>query len=153
MFWHVFCPWQAHMGQITMTFHNYRSRQGHNTLTGVNPSSGFRDMCSAKSGPNLWQIWQIFGRMSIREHNFRPRQLDRTLNGENPSSGLRDMGSASLAAFRPPAQTLTTIALQPGRLRGKIELPELDILTVPTDKCIFWALPLMSVIFIYKVLT
>ena len=44
-----------------MTLHNYRSRQVHETLNGVNPSSGFRDMRSSKSGPNLWQIWQVFG--------------------------------------------------------------------------------------------
>ena len=48
-------------GQITMTLHNYRSRQVHETLNGVNPSSSFRDMHSAKTGPTLWQIWQIFG--------------------------------------------------------------------------------------------
>ena len=34
-----------------MTVHNYRSRQVHETLNGVNPSSGFTDMRSAKSGP------------------------------------------------------------------------------------------------------
>ena len=95
-----------------MTVHNYRSRQVHETLNGVNPSSGFRDMRSAKSGPNLWQIWQVFGpwaspygangQMSITVHNYRPRQFHRTSNGENPSSGYRDMGSASLAAARPP---------------------------------------------------
>ena len=44
-----------------MAVHNYRSRQVHETLNGVNPSSGFRDMRSAKSRPNLWQIWQVFG--------------------------------------------------------------------------------------------
>ena len=116
-----------------MTVHNYRSRQVHETLNGVNPSSGFRDMRSAKSGPNLWQIWQVFGpwaspygangRMSMTVHNYRPRQFHRTWNGENPSSGYRDMGSASLAAARPtarpPARTVTTIPLQPGGLRGK----------------------------------
>ena len=48
-------------GQITMTVHNYRSRQVHGTLNGVHPSNGFRDMRSAKSGPNLWQIWQVYG--------------------------------------------------------------------------------------------
>ena len=97
-----------------MTAHNYRSRQVHETLNGVNPSSGFRDMRSAKSGPNLWQIWQVFspwaspyganGQMSITVHNYRPRQFHRTSNGENPSSGYRDMGSASLAAARPTAR-------------------------------------------------
>ena len=120
-----------------MTLHNYRSRQVHETLNGVNPSSSFRDMRSTKSGPNLWQIWQIFGpwaspygangHMTITVHTYRPRQFHRTSNGENPSSGYRDMGSASLAAARPPAhpsarppaRTVTTIPLQPGGLRGK----------------------------------
>ena len=120
-----------------MTLHNYRSRQVHETLNGVNPSSGFRDMRSAKSGPNLWQIWQVFGpwaslyrengQMTMTVHNYRPRQLHRTSNGENPSSGYRYMGSASLAAARPaarppnrpPVRTVTTIPLQPQGLRGK----------------------------------
>ena len=97
-----------------MAVHNYWSRQVHETLNGVNPSSGFRDMRSAKSRPNLWQIWQVFGpwaspygangQMSMTVHNYRPRQFHRTSNGENPSSGYRDMGSASLAAARPPAR-------------------------------------------------
>ena len=95
-----------------MTVHNYRSRQVHETLNGVNPSSGFRDMRSAKSGPNLCQIWQVFGpwatpngangQMTMTVHNYRPRQFHKTSNGENPSSGYRDMGSANLAAARPP---------------------------------------------------
>ena len=128
---------QAHIGQITMTLHNYRSRQINETLNGVNPSSGFRDMRSAKSGPNLCQIWQVLGpcasthgangQMTMTVHNYRPRQFHRTSNGENPSSGYRDMGSASLAAARPPARTpthppartVTTLPLQPGGLRGK----------------------------------
>ena len=97
-----------------MTLHNYRSRQVHKTLNGVNPSSSFRDMHSAKSGPNLWQIWQVFGpwaspygangQITMTVHNYRPRQFHRTSNGENPSSGYRDMGSASLAAARPAAR-------------------------------------------------
>ena len=97
-----------------MTLHNYRSRQVHKTLNGVNPSSSFRDMRSAKSGPNLWQIWQVFGpwaspygangQITMTVHNYRPRQFHRTSNGENPSSGYRDMGSASLAAARPAAR-------------------------------------------------
>ena len=97
-----------------MTLHNYRSRQVHETLNGVNPSSSFRDMRSAKSGPNLWQIWQVFGpwaspygangHMTMTVHTYRPRQFHRTSNGENPSSGYRDMDSASLAAARPAAR-------------------------------------------------
>ena len=97
-----------------MTLHIYRSRQVHKTLNGVNPSSSFRDMRSAKSGPNLWQIWQVFGpwaspygangQIIMTVHNYRPRQFHRTSNGENPSSGYRDMGPASLAAARPAAR-------------------------------------------------
>ena len=99
-----------------MTLHNYRSRQVHETLNGVNPFSSFGDMRSAKSGPNLWQIWQVFGpwaspygangHMTMTVHTYRPRQFHRTSNGENPSSGYRDMGSASLAAARPAARPL-----------------------------------------------
>ena len=116
LIWQVFGPWASPYGangQITMTVHNYRSRQVHETLNGVNPSNGFRDMRSAKSGPNLCQIWQVFGpwaspygangQMTMTVHNYRPRQFHRTSNGENPSRGYRDMGSASLAAARPPA--------------------------------------------------
>ena len=106
-----------------MTVHNYRFRQVHETLNGVNPSSGFRDMRSAKSGPNLWQIWQVFGpwaspygangQMSMTVHNYRPRQFHRTSNGENPSSGYRDMGSASLAAARPTARPTARQSARP----------------------------------------
>ena len=56
-------------------------------------------MRSAKSGHNLWQIWQVFGpwtspyganaQMTMTVHNYRPRQFHRTSNGENPSSGYK----------------------------------------------------------------
>ena len=126
-----------------MTLHNYRSRQVHKTLNGVNPSGSFRDMRSAKSGPNLWQIWQVFGpwaspygangQITMTVHNYRPRQFHRTSNGENPSSGYRDMGSASLAAARPAARTVTTIPLQPEGLRGKkvFDRPQVPYLKAP----------------------
>ena len=122
-----------------MTVHNYRSRQVHETLNGVNPSSGFRDMRSAKSGSNLWQIWQVFGpwaspygangQMSMTVHNYRPRQFHRTSNRENPSSGYRDMGSASLAAARPTArpparQSARPPARPPGPWRQYPSSPE-----------------------------
>ena len=111
--------------------HNYRSRQVHETLNGVNPSSSFRDMRSAKTGPNLCQIWQVFGQwaslygangqMAMTGHNYRPRQFHRTSNGEIPSSGYRDMGSASLAAaqlparppYHPPAHPTTRLPTRP----------------------------------------
>ena len=38
--------------QMNMMLHNYRSRQFHRTSNGINPSSGFRDMGSSKSGPS-----------------------------------------------------------------------------------------------------
>ena len=94
-----------------MTLHNYRHRQVHETSNGVNPSSGFRDMRSAKSGPNLCQIFGPWaspyganGQMTMTVHNYMPKQLHRTSDGENPSSNYRDMGSASLAAVRPPTR-------------------------------------------------
>ena len=107
---------QAHMGangQITMTLHSYRSTQIHETLNGVNPSSSFRDMRSAKSGPNLWPIWQVFGPWAslhgangliiMTVHNYRPRQFRRTSSGENPSSSYRDIRKfGSRPPTRPP---------------------------------------------------
>ena len=39
-------------GQMTLMLHNYSSRQFHRTSNGINPSSGFKDMGSAKSGPS-----------------------------------------------------------------------------------------------------
>ena len=37
---------------MTMMLYNNRSIQFHKTLNGINPSSGFRDMGSAKCGPS-----------------------------------------------------------------------------------------------------
>ena len=39
-------------GQMALILHNYKSRQFHWTSYGINPSSGFKDMGSAKSGPS-----------------------------------------------------------------------------------------------------
>ena len=113
------------------------SRQVHGTLNGVNPSSGFRDMRSTKSGPNLWQIWQVFGpwaspyaangQMTMTVHNYRPRQFHRTSNGENLWSGYRDMGFASLAAARPPARTVTKYPSSPEGWGVKIHVAFIHI--------------------------
>ena len=57
-----FGPWASPYGtnvQITMTVHNYKTRWVHKTLNGINPSSGFRDLLSAKSGPNLTSFWSM----------------------------------------------------------------------------------------------
>ena len=86
LIWQVFGPGASPYGangQITMTLHNYRSRQVHETLNGVNPSSSFRDMRSAKSGPNLWQIDKFLahgqahmGQMGIWPWQCTPTGLD-----------------------------------------------------------------------------
>ena len=109
----------------------WNSMKVHETLNGVNPPSNFRDMRSAKSGPNLWQIWQVSGpwaspygangHMIVTVHTYRPRQFHRTSNGENLSSRYRDMGSASLAAARPPARPSTQ---PPGPWRQYPSSPE-----------------------------
>ena len=46
-------PWKIKgQGQMTLMLHNYRLRQFHRTWNGINPSNGFKDMGSAKSGPS-----------------------------------------------------------------------------------------------------
>ena len=109
-------------------YHKYSELTVHKTLNGLNTSSGFTDLRSAKSGTNLCQIWHVFGpwaspygangQRTMSVHTYRPGQFHRTSNGENPSSGYRDMGSTSLAAARPPVRTVT-IPRQPGGLMGK----------------------------------
>ena len=105
---------QAHMGQITVTLHSCRSRQVHETLNRVNPSSSLKDMRSAKSGPNLWQICGKFlarGQAHMGQMGKWPWQCATTgldnpteLRMEKIHQAVRDMGSASLAAARPNAQ-------------------------------------------------
>ena len=45
-------PWKSKVKVKWPWLHNYRSRQFHRTRNGINPSSGFRDMGSAKSDPS-----------------------------------------------------------------------------------------------------
>ena len=85
-------------GQMRMVLHNYRPRQFHRTSNGVNPSSGFKDMGSAKSGPYAAWFDEFLanganGKITMTLHNNRSRQVHETLNGVNPSSSLRDMQS------------------------------------------------------------
>ena len=46
-------------GEMTMILYNYRSRQFHITSNGINPSNGFRDMASKKSGPSAVSFEQF----------------------------------------------------------------------------------------------
>ena len=79
----VLDPWASQYGanrQTTMTLHNDRWRQFHETANGVNLSSGFRDIHSVKSGLQWYQIWKVFvprassyrvhGRSTMTFHNF-----------------------------------------------------------------------------------
>ena len=102
-------------------------------LNGVNLSSGFRGMRSAKTGPNLRQIWQVFGpwaspygangQRTMAVHNYRPRQFHRT--SEKKSVKPLQIWVPQVwqpparPPNRPPARTLTAIPLQPGGLRGE----------------------------------
>ena len=126
LIWQVFGPWASPNGangQITMMLYNYRSRQVHETLNGVNPSSSFWDMHSAKSGPNLWQIWQVFCPWASPYGANGPWQC--TTTGLDNSTELR-MEKIRQAVpeirvpqvWQPPARTVTTIPLQPKGLRG-----------------------------------
>ena len=133
LIWQVFGPGASPYGangQITMTLHNYRSRQVHETLNGVNPSSSFRDMRSAKSGPNLWQIWQVLahgqvhmGQMGIWPWQCTPTGLDNSteLRMEKIHQAVTEIWVPQVwqPPARLPARTVTTIPLQPGGLRGK----------------------------------
>ena len=113
-----------------MTVHNYRSRQVHETLNGVNPSSGFRDMGSAKSGPSAawFDKFLAHGQAHMGQMGKWPWRC--TTTGLDNSTELR-MEKIHQAVTeiwvpqiwqppaRPPARTVTTIPLQPGGLRGK----------------------------------
>ena len=52
---HIWGKWANYYDTV-----NYKSRQVHNTLNGLNPSSGFRDLSPANSGPNFFHILKSF---------------------------------------------------------------------------------------------
>ena len=93
-------PWNS-QSHKPMMVHNYRFRQFHRTWNGVNLSSSFRDMCLAKSGPQGYLVWQVFGplaspcgvhgQITMALHNHRSRQFHRTSNGVNLSSAFGDL--------------------------------------------------------------
>ena len=128
-------------GQMTMTLHNYRSRQFHRTSNGINPSSGFRDMGSAMSGPSAawFEKFLAHGQAHMGQMGKWPWQC--TTTGLDNSSELR-MEKIRQAVTeiwvpqvwqppaRPPARTVTTIPLQPEGLRGKKNI----------NHAIFWIL-------------
>ena len=98
-------------GEMKMMLHNYRSRF-HITSNGINPSSGFRDMASTKSGSSAasFDKFLVHGQAHMGQMGQWPWQCTTTAldnSTELPkSSGYRDMGSASLAATHPPVTTI-----------------------------------------------
>ena len=75
-----------------MTVHNYKSRQIHKTLNGLNPSSHFRARLSAIL--SLDPICAKFDKFLVH-------------------------GQAHMGKMGPPTRAMTTIPLQPGGLRGE----------------------------------
>ena len=81
--------------------HNYRSRQFHITLNGINPSSGFKDMPSknlAQVLPHLTSFGPYgahrTGTITMTMHYYKSRKVHKTVNELNPSSGFRDLRPA-----------------------------------------------------------
>ena len=117
-------------GQMTMMLHNYRSGQFHRTSNGINPSSGFRDMGSARSGRSAawFDKFLAHGQAHMGQMGKWPWQC--TTTGPDNSTELR-MEKIRQAVTeiwvpqvwqlpaQPPARTMTTIPLQPEGLRGK----------------------------------
>ena len=106
--------------------HNYMSRKVHETLNGVNPSSSFRDMCFTKTVPNLLQLWQVFGPWaSPYVANGQMTMTSTTIGLENSTELCMEKIRHAVTeiwfplVWQPPAQTETTIPLQPGGLRGE----------------------------------
>ena len=135
LIWQVFGPWvnpYGANGQIIMTVYNYRSGQVHETLNGVQPSRGFRDMRSTKFDPNWWQIWQFLAHEQAHLGQMGKWPWQCTTRGLDNSTELRMEKICQVVTeiwvpqvWQPPAQptawTVTTIPLQPGGLRGKNE--------------------------------
>ena len=121
-------------GQMTMMLHNYRSRQFHRTSNGTDPSRGFRDMGSTKSGPSAasFDKFLAHGQAHMGQMGKWPWQC--TTTGLDNSTELRMekihqevteiwvpqvWQPPARPPTHPPARTVTTIPLQPGGLRGK----------------------------------
>ena len=66
--------------QMTMMLHNHRSRPFHRTSNGINPSSGFRDMGSAKSGSSAawFDKFLAHGQAQMGQMGKRPWQCTTT---------------------------------------------------------------------------
>ena len=106
-----------------MTVHNCKSGQVHKILNGlIHPAVS--DMRSAKSGPNLWQIWQAFGPWASPYGQMGKWQWQCTATGLDNSTKLRmeKIRQAVTEIWFPqvwqsPVRP-TNNTLQPGGLRG-----------------------------------
>ena len=112
-------------GQITMMLYNYRRKQVHKTLNGVNPSVS--EICVPQS---LDPICGKFDKFLAHVHAHMG-QMGKwpwycTTTGLDNSTELRmEIIRQAVTeiwvpqAWQPPARTVTTIPLQPEELRGK----------------------------------
>ena len=105
---------------MTLMLHNYRSRQFHRTSNGINPCRGFKDMCSATSGPSAawFDKFLAHGQAHIGQMGKWPWQC--TTRGLDNSTELQ-MEKIPQAVieirvpqvWQPPARTVTTIPSSP----------------------------------------
>ena len=113
-------------GQMTMMLHNYGSRQFHRASNGINPSSGFRDMSSAKSCPSAAWFGKFLAHGQTHMRHMGKWSWQCTATGLDNSIELRTAKICQAVTeiwvpqvWQPPARTVTPIPLQPGGLRDK----------------------------------
>ena len=106
-----------------VNYYDSAQLQVHKALNGLNPPSGFRDLCSAKSGPNLCQIWQgfwsVWGKWANNHDSaqLQAQTIPQNLEQRKSAKRLQSYGfgkSGSRPRGRPPTWTMTTIPFQPG---------------------------------------
>ena len=83
-------PYEANV-QMTLMLHNHSCRHIHRALNEENPSSGFRDMSSTKSGAaaclaaclparQYSSIWKVWG---VKRHSINPSGAETEIHSEN----------------------------------------------------------------------
>ena len=113
----------------TIMLHNYRSKQVHETLNGVNPSSSFRDMRSAKTGPKFLAHGQAhMGQMGIWPWQCTPTGPDNSteLRMEKIRQAVTEMWVPQV--WQPPARPPAHLPTRP------IPSPDRDDNTPPARR-------------------
>ena len=105
-----------------MIVHNYKSRQVHKTLNGLNPSCIFRDMRSASLDPICAKFDKFMGQMGKWPWQCTTIGLDNSteLRITKIRQAVTEIWVPQVwqPSAQPPAWTVT-IPLQPGGLTGK----------------------------------